>query len=160
ITEFATGFPGYTGLMPKNAATVAQILRGNGYTTAWYGKNHTIADWETSQAGPFDRWPPGQGFDYFYGFIGGDTNPWHPARSEKSPPVDPPYDDPTYTLDHDLADRTIARIRNQHSVNPNKPFFIYHVSGSAHAPHHAPKDWIAKYKGQFDQGWDRTREQT
>jgi arylsulfatase len=160
ITEFATGFPGYTGLMPRSAATVAQILQGNGYTTSWYGKNHTLADWETSQAGPFDRWPSGQGFDYFYGFIGGDTNQWHPALFENDHPVEPPYDDPTYILDRDLADRAIARIRMQHSVEPSKPFFVYYVSGSAHAPHHAPKDWIAKYKGQFDQGWDKVREET
>ncbi|MBX3223821.1 MAG: arylsulfatase [Labilithrix sp.] len=160
ITEMATGYPGYTGLMPKNAATVAQILQGSGYTTAWYGKNHTLADWETSQSGPFDRWPAGQGFDYFYGFIGGDTNQWHPALFENSKPVEPPYDDPTYVLDRDLADRTIARIRMQRSVEPSKPFFVYHASGTAHAPHHAPKEWIAKYKGRFDQGWDRVREES
>src|SRR5262249_33488090 len=93
ITEMATGYPGYTGLMPRSAATIAQILQGNGYTTAWYGKNHTLADWETSQAGPFDRWPAGQGFDYFFGFIGGDTNQWHPALFENTHPVEPPYDD-------------------------------------------------------------------
>jgi arylsulfatase len=160
ITEMATGYPGYTGLMPKSAATIAEMLQQNGYTTAWYGKNHNIADWETSQAGPFDRWPQQQGFDYFYGFIGGDTDQWHPALFENSHPVEPPYDDPTYILDRDLADRAIARIRNQHSVEPSKPFFIYYVTGTAHAPHHAPKEWIAKYKGQFDQGWDRIREET
>ncbi len=160
ITEMATGFPGYTGLMPKNAATIAEILQQNGYSTAWFGKNHNIADWETSQAGPFDHWPQRQGFDYFYGFIGGDTNQWHPALFENDHPVEPPYDDPTYILDHDLANRAIQRIRMQHSAQPDKPFFVYYATGTAHAPHQAPKEWIAKYKGQFDQGWDRVREHT
>jgi arylsulfatase len=160
ITEFASGFPGYTGLMPKNAATIGTILQQNGYTTAWYGKNHNIADWETSEAGPFDHWPQQQGFDYFFGFIGGDTNQWHPALFENGKPVEPPYDDPNYILDRDLADRAVDRNRTQHALDPNRPFFIYYASGTAHAPHHAPKDWIAKYKGQFDQGWDRVREET
>src|SRR5262249_37204554 len=127
ITEFATGFPGYTGLMPKDSATIAMMLQQNGYTTAWYGKNHNIADWESSEAGPYDRWPQQQGFDYFYGFVGGDTNQWHPALFENDHPVEPPYDDPTYTLDRDLADRAIRRIRTQRAVAPNKPFFIYYV---------------------------------
>jgi arylsulfatase len=160
ITEFATGYPGYTGLMPQSAATIATMLQQNGYTTAWYGKDHNIADWETSAAGPFSHWPQRQGFDYFYGFIGGDTDQWHPALFENDHPVEPPYDDPTYILDRDLADRAIARIETQHAVDPGKPFFIYYVTGTAHAPHHAPKEWIAKYKGQFDQGWDRVREET
>lgn len=160
ITEFATGYPGYTGLMPRSAATIATILQLNGYTTAWFGKDHNIADWETSQAGPFDRWPQRQGFDFFFGFIGGDTNQWHPALFENNDPVEPPYDDPSYILDRDLADRAIRRIRMQHSVDPGKPFFIYYATGTAHAPHHAPKEWIAKYRGQFDQGWDRVREET
>ena len=160
ITEMATGYPGYTGLLPRSAATLAAMLQMNGYTTAWYGKEHLIADWETSQAGPFDHWPQRQGFDYYFGFLGGDTNQWHPALVENDHPVEPPYDDPTYILDRDLADRAIARIRTQHSVDPNRPFFIYYASGSAHAPHHAPKEWIAKYKGQFDRGWDRVREET
>jgi arylsulfatase len=160
ITEMATGYPGYTGLMPKSAATIAAVLQMNGYTTAWYGKNHNIADWETSQAGPFDRWPQRQGFDYFYGFLGGDTDQWHPALFENDHPVEPPYDDPTYILDRDLADRAIERISMLHSVDPSKPFFIYYATGTAHAPHHAPSEWIAKYKGQFDQGWDHAREVT
>ncbi|HTQ41144.1 MAG TPA: arylsulfatase [Polyangiaceae bacterium] len=160
ITEFATGFPGYTGLMPKSAATIGAMLQMNGYTTVWLGKEHNIADWETSRAGPFDHWPTRQGFDYFYGFIGGDTNQWHPALFENDRPVEPPYDDPTYILDRDLADRAINVITMQHSVDPNRPFFVYYVSGSAHAPHHAPKEWIARYKGQFDQGWDKVRQET
>jgi arylsulfatase len=160
ITELASGYPGYTGLMPRSAATIATILQLNGYTTAWFGKNHVIADWETSQAGPFDHWPQRQGFDYFFGFIGGDTNQWHPALFENDHPVEPPYDDPTYILDRDLADRAIKRIEMQHALEPSKPFFIYYASGTAHAPHHAPRDWIARYKGQFDQGWDRVREET
>jgi arylsulfatase len=160
ITEFATGYPGYTGLMPRSAATIAQILQLNGYSTSMFGKQHTTADWETSQSGPFDRWPQRQGFDYFFGFMGGDTNQWHPALFENGKPVEPPYDDPTYILDRDLADRASAKIRLNHAVDPSKPWFMYYCSGTAHAPHHAPKEWIAKYKGQFDQGWDKVREET
>jgi arylsulfatase len=160
ITEFASGYPGYTGLLPNNAATIAKILQLNGYATSMFGKNHTTADWETSQAGPFDRWPTHEGFDYFFGFFGGDTNQWHPALYENSKPVEPPYDDPTYILDRDLADRASAQIRLHNSLDPQKPFFMYYCSGTAHAPHHAPKEWIAKYKGQFDQGWDKVREET
>jgi arylsulfatase A-like enzyme len=146
--------------MPKSCGTVAQVLRGNGYNTSWYGKNHNVPDWHSSQAGPFDLWPTGLGFDYFYGFIGGDTDQWHPALFENTRPVLPPAHDPNYILDRDLADRAINWIREQKAVAPQKPFFVYYSTGTAHAPHHAPKDWIAKFKGQFDQGWDKVREET
>jgi arylsulfatase A-like enzyme len=160
IMELATGFPGYNSLQPKSAGTFAEILKQNGYNTSWYGKNHNIPDWQNSQAGPFDLWPTGLGFEYFYGFIGGDTNQWNPALFEGTKPIEPPHDAKDYFFDNDMADHTIAWIRMQHATAPNKPFLAYYAPGTAHAPHHAPKDWIAKFKGKFDQGWDKVREET
>jgi len=160
IMELATGFPGYNSLMPKSAGTFAEVLRQNGYNTAWYGKNHNVPDWHTSQAGPYDLWPTGLGFEYFYGFIGADTNSWAPALVEGTKPVEPPHDDPNYHLDVDMADKAIARIRLLDSMAPDKPWLTYYAPGTSHAPHHAPKEWIAKFNGQFDQGWDKVREET
>jgi arylsulfatase A-like enzyme len=160
IMEGATGFPGYNSLMSKSCGTFAEVLKQNGYNTAWYGKNHNIPDWHSSQAGPFDLWPTGLGFEYFYGFIGGDTSQWAPALYENIKPIEPPHDDPAYYFDKDMADHAIARIRMLHSVAPDKPWLTYYATGTAHAPHHAPKDWIAKFKGQFDMGWDKMREIT
>ena len=159
ITEMGTGFPGYNTLMPKSCGTVAEILKQNGYNTSWFGKNHNVPDWQSSQAGPFDLWPTGLGFEYFYGFIGGDTDQWHPALFEGTKPIEAP-NDPNYHLDRDLADHAASWIRQQHSLAPDKPFFVYYTPGLCHAPHHAPKEWIAKFKGQFDQGWDKVREET
>ncbi len=160
IMEAGTGFPGYNTLMPKSAGTFAEVLRQNGYNTAWYGKNHNVPDWQGSQAGPFDLWPTGLGFEYFYGFIGGDTSQWTPATVEGIKPVEPPHDDAEYFFDRDMADHAIARIRMLHAVAPQKPWVTYYAPGTAHAPHHAPQEWIAKFKGQFDQGWDTVREET
>jgi arylsulfatase len=159
ITEMGTGFPGYNTLMPKSCGTIAETLKQNGYNTSWFGKNHNVPDWQSSQAGPFDLWPTGLGFEYFYGFIGGDTDQWHPAIFDGTKPIEPP-NDPKYHLDADLADHAVAWIRQQHSLAPDKPFFAYYSPGLCHAPHHAPKEWIAKFKGQFDQGWDKVREET
>jgi arylsulfatase A-like enzyme len=160
ITEFATGYPGYTSIMPKSAGTVGNILVDNGYNTAWFGKHHLVPEWMQGPGGPFDQWAGGLGFEYFYGFLGGDTDQWHPALFENTTPVLPPFGDPNYILIHDLADRTINWIRTQHAAAPNKPFFAYFAPGNSHAPHQAPQDWIAKFKGQFDQGWDKVREET
>ncbi len=160
IMEAGTGFPGYNTLMPKSAGTFAEILKQNGYSTSWYGKNHNVPDWHSSQAGPFDLWPTGLGFEYFYGFIGGDTSQWNPAITEGTKPIEPPHDAKDYFFDVDMADRTIAWIRMQHATAPDKPFLAYYAPGTAHAPHHAPKEWIAKFKGKFDQGWDKQREET
>jgi arylsulfatase A-like enzyme len=160
ITEFATGYPGYTSIMPKSAGTIGNILVDNGYNTAWFGKHHLIPEWMQGPSGPFDQWAGGLGFEYFYGFLGGDTDQWHPALFENTKPVLPPFGDPNYILIHDLADRSIDWIRTQHATAPDKPFFLYFAPGNSHAPHHAPKDWIAKFKGQFDQGWDKVREET
>ncbi len=159
ITEFGTGYPGYNSIMPKSCGTVAEIVKQNGWNTSWYGKNHNVPDWQSSQAGPFDLWPTGLGFEYFYGFIGGDTDQWHPALFDGTKPIESP-NDPNYHLDADLADHAIAWIRQQNSLAPDKPFFAYYSPGLTHAPHHAPKEWIAKFKGQFDQGWDKLREET
>ncbi len=159
ITEFGTGFPGYNSIMPKSCGTVAEILKQNGWNTSWYGKNHNVPDWQSSQAGPFDLWPTGLGFEYFYGFIGGDTDQWHPALFDGTKPIEAPHD-PNYHLDADLADHAVAWIRQQQALAPGKPFFAYYSPGLCHAPHHAPKEWIAKFKGKFDQGWDKVREET
>jgi len=160
IMELGSGYPGYNSLMPKSCGTFAEVLKQSGYNTAWYGKNHNVPDWQSSQAGPFDLWPTGLGFEYFYGFIGGDANQWAPALFENTKPIEPPHDDKDYFFDRDMADHAIARIRLLNSVAPDKPWLQYYAPGTAHAPHHAPKEWIAKFKGQFDQGWDKLREQT
>jgi arylsulfatase len=160
IMEAGTGFPGYNTLAPKSAGTFAEVLKQNGYNTAWYGKNHNVPDWHGSQAGPFDLWPTGLGFEYFYGFIGGDTSQWNPAIVENIKPIEPPHDAKDYFFDKDMADHCIDRIRMLHSVAPQKPWVQYYATGTAHAPHHAPPDWIARFKGKFDQGWDKVREET
>jgi len=160
ITEMATGFPGYNTLVPKSAGSVGEVLRENGYNTSWFGKAHNVPDWMSSQAGPFDLWPVGLGFEYFYGFLGGDTDQWHPALYENTRPIEPYLGDPTYILDRDLADKAIGWMQMQHALAPSKPWMLYYCTGTAHAPHQVPKDWIAKYKGQFDQGWDKVREET
>lgn len=159
IMEAGTGFPGYNTLMPKSDGTFAEVLKQNGYNTAWYGKNHNVPDWHGSQAGPFGLWPTGLGFEYFYGFLGGDTSQWNPAIIENIKPIEPPHTK-DYFFDDDLADHAIDRIRMLNSVAPQKPWLVYYATGTAHAPHHAPKDWIAKFKGNFDQGWDKVREET
>ena len=159
ITEFGTGFPGYNTVMPKSCGTVGEILKQNGWNTSWFGKNHNVPDWQSSQDGPFDLWPTGLGFEYFYGFIGGDTDQWHPALFDGTKPIEAP-NDPKYHLDADLADHAVAWIQQQKALAPDKPFFAYYAPGLCHAPHHAPKEWIAKFKGQFDQGWDKVREET
>ena len=162
IMEFATGYPGYNSLKSRSVGTIGEMLRYNGYSTAWFGKNHNVPDWQTSQAGPFDLWPTGLGFDYFFGFIGGDANQWRSPLFENTVPYEAPEQqgkNPKH-LDELMADKAINWIRLQHSLAPQKPFFAYYATGTAHAPHHAPKEWIAKFKGKFDQGWDKVREET
>ena len=158
ITEMGTGYPGYNTILPKSAATVGEVLRQNGYATAWFGKNHNTPEWEQSAVGPFDRWPDGLGFDYFYGFMGGATSQWRPALFENRTPVEKPAGDPGYILDRDLADHATDWLRAVNAAQPDKPVFMYYAPGTSHSPHHAPAEWIARFKGQFDQGWDRMRE--
>lgn len=159
ITEVATGYDGYTCILPRSCGTIGEVLRQNGYMTAWIGKNHNTPTWETSAVGPFDRWANGLGFDYFYGFNAGDMNHWDPILYENRNLV-PASTDPNYHLTTDLADKAIAWVRQAKSIAPGRPFFLYVATGATHAPHHTPKEWIDKFKGKFDEGWDKYREQT
>lgn len=158
ITELATGFDGYTSMIPKSTATIAELLRQHGYNTSAWGKWHNTPSWETSIAGPFDRWPTGMGFEKFYGFIGGESHQYEPPLYDGTMAIERPKK-PGYTLNDDLADQAIAWIRLQKSIAPEKPFFVYFAPGATHAPHHVPKEWSDKFKGQFDQGWDKLREE-
>ena len=157
IMELATAFTGNTGVRPLETTPLAEILRQNGYSTAAYGKYHETPPWEVSVSGSFDRWPTHSGFDEFYGFIGGETNQFAPLLFHGTALVEPPRD-PKYHVTTDIADHAIGWIRAQHSLSPDKPFFIYFAPGATHAPHQAPKEWIAKFKGKFDEGWDKYRE--
>ena len=159
ITETATAFPGNTGQRPNSVAPVAEMLRLNGYSTAAFGKSHETAAWEVSPSGPTDRWPTRSGFDHFYGFIGGETNQWAPAIYEDMSRVEVPKD-PNYHFTTDMTNKAIGWMSAQKSLTPDRPFFIYYAPGATHAPHHAPKEYIDKYKGKFDQGWDKVREET
>ena len=159
ITELATGYDGYTGIIPKSAGTVAEILRQYGYATAWIGKNHNTPAWETSQDGPFDHWPSGLGFDYFYGFNSGDTSQFEPVLFENHNLV-PRSTDPNYHITPDLVNHAIAWMRQEKEIDPDRPFFLYVAPSATHAPHMAPREWIDKFKGKFDMGWDAYREQT
>jgi len=159
ITETATAFPGQTGQRPDSVAPLAEMLRLNGYSTAAFGKSHETAAWEVSPSGPTDRWPTRSGFDKFYGFIGGETNQWAPLLYDGMTQVEPSKD-PNYNFMTDMTNQAIKWVQAEKSLTPDKPFFIYFAPGATHAPHHVPKAWIAKYKGKFDQGWDKLREET
>jgi arylsulfatase len=159
ITELATGYDGYCCVLPRSCGTVGEVLRQNGYMTAWIGKNHNTPTWELSAAGPYDRWANGLGFDYFYGFNAGDMNHWNPLLFENRDLV-PASDDPDYHLTEDLAGKAIAWVRKVKSIAPDKPYFLYVAPGATHAPHQAPQSWIDQFKGKFDHGWDAYREQT
>jgi arylsulfatase len=161
ITELATSAPGYSSVLPKNKAPLAMTLKLNGYATAQFGKCHEVPVWQTSPMGPFDAWPTGGGgFEYFYGFLGGETNQYDPAIYEGTVPLDPPRTaEEGYHFTEDMTDRAIAWVRQQKALMPDKPFFMYFAPGATHAPHHVPKEWADKYRGKFDQGWDRLREE-
>jgi arylsulfatase len=160
VVNLATGFDGFTSVIPKSAATVAQVLSASGYATSMFGKHHLTPEWEQSSVGPFDRWPTGLGFQYFYGFLNADTSQWAPSIVENTTFVEPPYDNPNYFFERDMADKAIDWLRLQRAQAPDRPFFMYYAPGTAHAPHHAPKEWLAKFTGQFDYGWDIQRERT
>jgi arylsulfatase A-like enzyme len=161
ITETATALPGYNTTRPNTKATVQETLRLNGYATAMFGKCHEVPQWEASPVGPFDRWPTGSGFEYFYGFVGGETNQYFPALHEGTARVDPPRTPAEgYTLNEDLADHAIAWIRQHRALAADQPFFAYFSTGATHAPHHVPAEWREKYTGRFDGGWDQLREET
>jgi arylsulfatase A-like enzyme len=160
ISEIAYGFPGYDGIIPRSTATMAEVLRLSGYTTAMFGKAHVTPMWETSPAGPYDRWPTGLGFDRFYGFLGAESSHWEPALYDQTTPVEPHVGRDDYHLTEDLAEQAVAWIRQQHVGAPEIPFFLYFSPGATHSPHHVGPEWIEKFRGQFDQGWDRLREET
>lgn len=161
ITEFATSAPGNNSIWPNTAAPLAKILKLNGYSTAQIGKCHEVPAWETGPMGPYRQWPTGMGFEYFYGFIGGETNQWYPGLLEGTTSVEPDRTpEEGYYLNDDLADHATRWLRQQQSLMPDKPFFMYYAPGATHAPHHVPKEWADKYKGKFDQGWDKLREET
>jgi arylsulfatase len=161
ITEMATSAPGYSSVRPLEAAPLAETLVLNGYSTGQFGKCHEVPVWETSPMGPFHQWPTGSGFEYFYGFIGGETNQWYPAIYEGTTPVEPDRTpEEGYHFSEDMADKAIAWSRQQKSLMPDKPLFMYFAPGATHAPHHVAPEWSAKYRGRFDAGWDVLREET
>jgi arylsulfatase A-like enzyme len=161
IPEVATSAPGYSSMRPNTAAPLAEMLKLNGYSTAQFGKCHEVPVWQTSPMGPFDSWPTGSGFEYFYGFIGGETNQYAPALYNGTVPVEPDRTpDEGYHFTEDMTDRAIEWVRQQKALMADKPFFVYFAPGATHAPHHVPKEWADRYKGRFDQGWDRLREET
>ena len=159
VMEVATGFPGNQGERPDNAKYVAETLRQNGYSTAAFGKWHETAPWEVSVSGPYFRWPTNSGFDKFYGFIGGETNQWDPIIYDGVTKVEK-KDIEDYHFTTDMTDEAIEWVKFQQAMTPDKPFMVYYATGAVHAPHHAPKEWIEKYKGKFDGGWDKLREET
>ncbi|AIL61765.1 arylsulfatase [Pseudomonas alkylphenolica] len=161
ITELATGFPGYNTVWSQSTASVARVLRDNGYSSAAFGKWHNTPDWETQPNGPFNHWPTGQGFDYWYGFHGGETSQYEPQLYRNTLAVEPAKKpEQGYHLTTDLVDDAIAWVSREQAVTPDKPYFLYFAPGAVHAPLHAPREWIDRFKGQFDQGWDRVREET
>ncbi len=159
IMELATAFPGNTGVRPNSVTPLAEMLRLNGYSTAAFGKYHETPPWEVSASGPYDRWPTHSGFDKFYGFIGGETNQWAPAIYDGTIRVEHPKD-PNYHFTTDMTNQAINWMNAQKTLTPDKPFYVYFATGATHAPHHVPQEWIDKYKGKFDQGWDKLREET
>src|SRR5919108_2544593 len=161
ITEIATSAPGYNSIRPNTAAPLAETLRLKGYATAQFGKCHEVPVSETSPMGPFRQWPTGSGFEHFYGFIGGETNQWAPSIYCDTVPVEPDHTpEEGYHFTEDMTDRAIAWVRQQKALMGDKPFFVYFAPGATHAPHHVAAEWSDRYRGRFDQGWDRVREET
>ena len=159
ISEQSTGYPGYDSVIGPENATVGTILQQNGYATSWFGKNHNTPSYQYSAAGPFDQWPSGMGFSYFYGFLGGESDQWTPYLFQNTTQIFPWIGKPGYNLTTDMADEAIAHIQRLNAAAPDKPFFVYYVPGGSHSPHQPTKEWIDKYKGKFDMGWNELREQ-
>jgi arylsulfatase len=159
ITELASTYPGYNAVRPQTITPMAEVLRQNGYNTAQFGKCHEVPPWEISTVGPQDRWPTRSGFEKFYGFLGGETNQWAPLIYDGVTLIETP-DNPDYHFTTDMTNQAISWTRFQQALAPDKPFFIYYAPGATHAPHHVPKEWAERYKGQFDKGWDKVREET
>ncbi len=160
VSETATGFPGYNSIMTRDKATIGRILKDNGYRTSWFGKDHNTPDFQASQAGPFDQWPTGMGFDYFYGFNGGDTNQWQPNLFRNTTAIYPFVDNPDFNLTTAQADDAIDWMKRIDALNPEQPFLVYFVPGGTHAPHHPTPEWIEKISDMhlFDEGWNKLRE--
>jgi len=159
ISELSTGYPGYDSFIGLESATVGQILKGNGYATSWFGKNHNTPAFQYSVAGPYNQWPSGMGFDYFYGFMGGETDQWEPYLFRDHTQVFPWVGKAGYNLTTDMADEAIKHMKQLNAAAPDKPFFVYYVPGGSHSPHQPTKEWIDKFKGKFDMGWNAMREQ-
>ncbi|MDD5200251.1 MAG: arylsulfatase, partial [Terrimicrobiaceae bacterium] len=159
ITELSTGYPGYDSIIGTDNATIGTILKGNGYATSWFGKNHNTPGFQYSAAGPFDQWPSGMGFDYFYGFMGGETDQWTPYLFKDHTQVFPWIGKPGYNLTTDMADNAIEYLKQINAAAPNTPFFLYYAPGGSHSPHQPTREWIDKFKGRFDMGWNELREQ-
>jgi arylsulfatase A-like enzyme len=159
IGEMSTGYPGYDSVIGPESATIGTILRDNGYATSWFGKNHNTPTYLYSAAGPFDQWPVGMGFQYFYGFMGGETDQWTPYLFRNTTQVFPWLGKPGYNLITDMADDAISYMNGLNAAAPEKPFFLYYVPGGTHSPHQPKKEWIEKFKGKFDMGWEKLREQ-
>ncbi|RTL37938.1 MAG: arylsulfatase, partial [Rhodocyclaceae bacterium] len=161
VADSSSGFPGYNSVWAKDTVSVAEVLRQNGYSTSAFGKWHNTPQWEITPAGPFEHWPTSLGFEFFYGFMGGADNQWEPRLYRNTTPVEPKATpEQGYHLTADLADEATRWLRTHEAVYPDKPFFVWFAPGGTHWPHHVPQDWIAKYKGKFDQGWDKLREET
>jgi len=159
IGEMSTGYPGYDSVIGPESATIGTILKQNGYATSWFGKNHNTPTYQYSKAGPFDQWPIGMGFEYFYGFMGGETDQWTPYLFQNTSQIFPWIGKPGYNLTTDMADEAIAHIKDLNAAAPEKPFFVYYVPGGTHSPHQPTKEWIDKFKGKFDMGWNALRDQ-
>ena len=159
IAEQSTGYPGYDSVIGPESATIGTILKMNGYATSWFGKNHNTPSYQYSAAGPFDQWPVGMGFDYFYGFMGGETDQWTPYLFRNTTQVFPWVGKPGYNLTTDLADEAIRHMQRLNATAPDKPFFVYYVPGGTHSPHQPTKEWIDKFKGEFDMGWNAMRDE-
>jgi len=159
ISELATGYSGYDSILGPDSATIGRILKDNGYATSWFGKDHNTPAFQASQAGPFDQWPLGMGFQYFYGFVGGDTSQWEPNLFRNTTQIYPYQGHPGWNLTTAMADDAIGWMKQLNEIAPDKPFLVYYVPGGTHAPHHATPEWIAKFKGKFDMGWNELRNQ-
>jgi arylsulfatase A-like enzyme len=159
IGELSTGYPGYDSVIGPESATIGEILKENGYATSWFGKNHNTPTYQYSTAGPFDQWPVGMGFEYFYGFMGGESDQWTPYLFRNTTQVFPWVGKPGYNLTTDMADEAIKYMSELNAAAPDKPFFLYYVPGGTHSPHQPTKEWIDKFKGKFDMGWNQLREQ-
>jgi len=159
IIEQSTGFPGYDSIIGKDNATIGETLKQHGYGTAWFGKDHNTPEFQASQVGPFDQWPTGMGFQYFYGFVGGDTSQWQPNLFRNTTPIYPYVSNPGWNLTTAMADEAIQWMKQLNDISPDQPFFVYYVPGGTHAPHHPTPEWIEHFKGRFDMGWNQLREQ-